>query len=555
MIPERREADGEPRWPRFAAPLAVAAFALAIAFTGLGRTSLWDDDEGVNAECTREMMEAGTWIIPTFNWDLRTAKPILLYWIMRGSFGLFGVGEFGARFPSAIAFVLTSLVVYDLARRMFGDRWLAAIAGFIAASSLQLVILGHAATTDALHIAFTVLYIRSFWIGTQQPGPGWMIPCAFWSALMMLTKGPAVGLILPSGAIGLTLLWNGELRRLLHRRMIGAVAVWSLVALPWYILVGTETKGEWLKAFFLNENLARASEPKERHGGIPVLYEFVCIALLFAPWSAFLYVSMRSAIRTALVKNGSAERLLLGWMAVYVVAFSVAATKLPHYIAPVYPALAIVVARFLAGWQAGRETVAIGWLRAAAIGFALTGLATVAVCVIGSGATALPIKNQRVFPALSAYWWIGLLPISAAAAMEWSLQRDLRRTYVIAALAGALGFALTLAAFVPQALEERKAIEVLVERSGARDLDREVRIASYDYPYPSLTFYVARRVERLADGDAAAEFLAFPIPSYLFVTEEKWECEVKPKVRRPVRILAERYDYQRHQTILVVGGG
>ena len=92
----------------------------ALVFPNLGATSLWDDDEGVNAECTREMLEAGTWIVPTFNWDLRTAKPIFLYWLMRGTFAAFGVNEFAARLPSAGMMFGIVLLTYDLARRMFG---------------------------------------------------------------------------------------------------------------------------------------------------------------------------------------------------------------------------------------------------------------------------------------------------------------------------------------------------------------------------------------------------------------------------------------------------
>nr|MCU0706468.1 dolichol-phosphate mannosyltransferase [Fimbriiglobus sp.] len=73
---------------RVIVPLLLAC-ALLVTLPNLGAASLWDDDEGVNAGCTREMVEAGGWVVPTFNWDLRTAKPILLYWVMRASFAVF----------------------------------------------------------------------------------------------------------------------------------------------------------------------------------------------------------------------------------------------------------------------------------------------------------------------------------------------------------------------------------------------------------------------------------------------------------------------------------
>jgi 4-amino-4-deoxy-L-arabinose transferase-like glycosyltransferase len=75
---------------------------LPLLFWNLGVPRLWDEDEPRNASCAREMMERGDWITPTFNGQLRTDKPILLYWLMRGSYTVFGPTEFAARFWSAV---------------------------------------------------------------------------------------------------------------------------------------------------------------------------------------------------------------------------------------------------------------------------------------------------------------------------------------------------------------------------------------------------------------------------------------------------------------------
>ena len=73
----------------------------ALCLPNLGRPSLWDVDEGRNAEATAEMVESGNWIIPTFNYELRVDKPVLLYWLQAAAYHLFGVNEFAARLPSA----------------------------------------------------------------------------------------------------------------------------------------------------------------------------------------------------------------------------------------------------------------------------------------------------------------------------------------------------------------------------------------------------------------------------------------------------------------------
>lgn len=547
-----------PRWterPLLAVPLLAAVAALMV-LPNLGAASLWDDDEGVNAGCTREMAEADSWIVPTFNWDLRTAKPILLYWVMRPCFAAFGETEFAARLPSAVAFVGTVLAVYALGRRTFG--WTTGfVAGLIACSALGLVYLGRAATTDSLLILFTTLYFWAFW-RWQQSGWWWVL-CGIASGLAMLTKGPAVGLALPAGTLVLYLLWTRQWRRLLDGRMAWGVLVWVLVAVPWYVLVATETKGEWPMAFFFKENVGRASEPMEGHRSIPVLYELAVVCVLFAPWSGFLAASVGTPLSPrgrGAGGEGHGAKFFLCWLAVYFLACSVAATKLPHYIAPAYPALALLTARLLTRWASGELTLPKWVLPAGLIGFALTGLSVIVGLLVAGGLVPLDAAKVRTFPGLGAWAWVGLFPLSAAATGWWFLRQGNRPAVVGSLLAGTLLFVGILAAFVPQVVDARKAVKKLVQESGAWVLDHEVRIASLDYSQPSLTFYTARRVERLHSPDEAAQFLAFDIESYLFVPEPMWVNDIKPRLKNEVadkmRVAARHYDFYRNCEVLVV---
>ena len=136
----------------------LVAVCAALTLPNLGASSLWDVDEGVNAEAAREMRETGTWVIPTFNYKLRTAKPVMLYWLQRGSYALFGESEWSARLPSVLAVWLTALLVYELGRRMFG-RATGVLAGVVLVSALEVCVLAHAATPDATLLLFTVLTI------------------------------------------------------------------------------------------------------------------------------------------------------------------------------------------------------------------------------------------------------------------------------------------------------------------------------------------------------------------------------------------------------------
>src|SRR5262249_55375469 len=85
-----------------------------VCLPNLGGPSLWDIDEGNNAEAAREMMDSGNWVIPTFNYKLRVDKPALLYWLQIAAYESFGVNEFAARLPSALAALISILLTYEL---------------------------------------------------------------------------------------------------------------------------------------------------------------------------------------------------------------------------------------------------------------------------------------------------------------------------------------------------------------------------------------------------------------------------------------------------------
>ena len=129
--------------------LLLIAVSALIFFSRLGVPPLWDRDEPRNAGCAAEMMAAGDWVVPVFNSELRTHKPVLLYWLMIASYSVFGVNEFGARFVSASLGIGTVLLTYGMGRRLFNcqiGRW----AGIILASTIMFGVASRAATPDAL---------------------------------------------------------------------------------------------------------------------------------------------------------------------------------------------------------------------------------------------------------------------------------------------------------------------------------------------------------------------------------------------------------------------
>lgn len=581
MIPAAQPA----REMEFAMPNRIRDYALLLAVSvaltlpSLGATSLWDMDEAVNAQAAREMRDADTWVIPTFNYQLRTAKPVMLYWLQRGSYAAFGVSEWSARLPSAIASWLVVLLTYELARNMFG-RATGLLAGIVLASVTHFVVMSHAATPDPTLLLFTMLTYFAFWSLHQENSRAWWVPCAATCGLAMLTKGP-IGLLLPGLVVFVYFAWNRELRRFWDRRLFLATVVFIFVAVPWYAMVASETRGEWLTAFFGNENVNRFMNTMEGHRGAVWFYPATIFAL-FVPWSAFVIAavwygvrdtrghgqaedergrggvrseekeqSARSSLLTPhspsplLVGNAErhqrASRFLICWIAAYVVFFTAAATKLPNYVFPVYPALAILTGRFLIAWRDGELTVPRWLMPAGAVGLLAVG---------GVVAGGLQVAD-RTFPGIGPWALLGIVPVLGGISLAWFLRQGSRNAAVVTISLTAVAFVVSLMAVPAEVLEQQRAPRELVRAAGLADPTRDVRIAAFEWFQPSVVFYSGREVSRLNSPTAVSEFLAVPTPGYVFVPAKVWE-QLQPALPRTHRVVALRHDFLTRCDVVVV---
>ncbi len=531
--------------------------SVALTLPNLGVASLWDVDEAVNAQAAREMRDADTWVIPTFNYQLRTAKPVMLYWLQRASYAAFGVSEWSARFPSVVASWLIVLLTYELARQMFG-RGTALLAGVVLASVGHFVILSHAATPDATLLLFTSLTYLAFWTFHVGNSRAWWIPTAVGCGLAMLTKGP-IGVVLPGIVICMYFAWNRELGRLLDRRAFLASVVFIFVAIPWYALVASETRGEWLTAFFGNENVNRFLSPMEGHHGTLWFYP-AAIIVMFIPWTVFLLAAVWYGVRGTVRRVGEEEcgrggdkergsvgeevrahRFLVCWAVAYLVFFSAAATKLPNYVFPLYPALAILTARFLVAWRDAEVTVPRWLMPAGAVGLLL----------VGVGVAGGMLYADRTFPGLASWAIIGVVPVAGGIAMAWFLRQGDRGGAVLAVSVAAVVFVGSVIAWPPAVLEQQRAPRELVRASDLTNPTREVRVATFEWFQPSVVFYTGREVGRLESASAVGVFLAVPTPGYLFVPAKVWE-KLSTDLPASYRVIAQHHDFLKKCDVVVV---
>ena len=239
----------------------------------------------------------------------------------------------------------------------------------------------------------------------------------------VLAKGP-VGLLLPGAVEFLFLAWQRDLRRLLDRRLILSVLVFLGVAAPWYVWVGVDTKGKWLAGFWIDHHQERLLTVLDNHGG-PIFYYLVVTMVGLAPWSVFTYVTGRHFLSRDPERDERTRaglRFLVCWVGVFLVAFSLARTKLPNYVLPLYPAAAVLLAGYLDRWRRGLDRLP-AWTTWLSVGcFGLVGITTVLAILAISG--TLPGVRGRVYPGLERLVYLGLPAIVGAAAAGWCLRRQ-----------------------------------------------------------------------------------------------------------------------------------
>lgn len=539
------------RESRIAHGIILVAIWAVLTLPSLGATSLWDIDEGLNAEAAREMLESGRWIVPEFNYQPRTAKPALLYWLQATAYRHLGVNEFAARLPSALAALAVVLLTYELGRRMFGTGT-GLIAGIVLVTSIQFSLLSHAATPDMLMLAGVMLAFLLFWHGYQYDGKLWLITTAFGSAIAVLAKGP-VGVALPGLVLTLFLLSRGQFTRWFNWRLLVGVLVFCAIALPWYVLVGSETRGAFLRGFWWNENVNRFLEPLDTHAG-PLWFYPLALVIGLTPWCIFLLPTIWNGINEVRDANSSArisQRLLLIWTGTYLAFFTAAATKLPNYILPTYPAFALLTARMLHCWQHDELSLPTWIMPMCIASLAAVGMITSAGLVIGSGIIPLTALRGNTIPGLQYWAVIGAIPIIGGI-VAWNYQRTGRPVWARNTIAScAIAYLGLMLAFPVRIIDACKAPRDLVSLAGLRRDADEIRIASYRYFQPSLVFYAQREVKPLVGESDALAHLASPLPTYLITPARVWN-ELSGKVGVHCKLLAQHHDLYHNTDIVVV---
>ena len=335
------------------------AIAWTTWFSHAGQLGLVGPDEPRYVSIARAMADTGDWVTPRLNGEPWFEKPVLYYWGAAAAFSLFGESEMAARLPSAVAMLVASAALVALAMRAFGVSTALALA-FMLPSMLATIAFARAASTDMVFTATLTLALAAAvrvvdvlpasasglaGVGRRRVRLLWL---AAWGAalgLAVLAKGPAA-VLLAGGSVVLCSLVMRQWRWPLAFAHPVALAAFALVALPWYVLCSLRNP-DFVRVFILEHNVQRFLTPVFAHEQ-PWWYFGAVLVAGLVPWTTVLLPTIRNMWRDADGRRDPVAILAICWAVVPFVFFSVSRSKLPGYILPMFPPLALLMARTMA---------------------------------------------------------------------------------------------------------------------------------------------------------------------------------------------------------------
>ena len=487
-----------------ASNLRAIAFLIAVSLIsflpGFINIPPVDRDEARFAQATKQMIESGDYIDIRYQDEVRYKKPVGIYWLQAAVVNAADAAGLPRarttiwlyRIPSLVGAIGAVLLTY-WAALAFVTRRYAYLAGVMMAASLLLGVEARLAKTDAMLLLCCVAALgvmaRAYLQSTDRD-VGWGHALILWTALAagILLKGPLILMVVGLAAASLAVAdrsarWLARLRPL-----VGILWVLILV-LPWFVAIMARAGDSFLQESVAQDLLAKVFQGQETHGAPPGYY-LVLFWLTFWPAAPLAAIAAPSVWRE---RREPATRFLIAWVVPTWIVFELVITKLPHYVLPLYPAIAILIVRAIERGVLSNNP----HLTRCTVMWPIFAAVLPAVAIVG----LIYMRGQ--------FGWIGW-PFAAGAAIfgfyAWLLydMEGAERSFVRASigaqfmLIAVFGVALPLMGpvFPSRALAE------MIGASGCRN----PVVAAAGYHEPSLVFLAGTRT-RLVDGATAAEIL------------------------------------------------
>ena len=433
----------------------VLALVASLLLFRIADIPLVGPDEPRYARVAVEMHRAGEWVRPTLQGEPWLEKPALYYWLAGGAFALFGETAAAARLPSALASVAAVGVTAVAGARLYGTA-AGLHAAFALGTSLLFFVYGRAASMDML-LAASVTGATAFaGLRLLRLIGRWAMPAAWACAgIATLAKGP-LGVLLPVLVIGAFVILKGRWRALREVLTPVGLLLFLLVAGPWYLAVWRDQGQHFVDVFLLDHNVQRFTSTIHRHPGPPWYYLPLLLGGLF-PWSGLLL----PGLARLWPRRVPADLFVTLWLVLPLVFFSAAGSKLPGYILPCLPPLAVILGRGARDLVSGDVVLPRGFgPRAVAL------VTIVLAAVIGAVPLVLQLQGVPDWPlSIPLAAWAVLVALAFSRRVAPDPDGALRLLRV-----GAGGFLLLLSLAAPPIIAARESGATLFAPAGGREV-------------------------------------------------------------------------------------
>jgi 4-amino-4-deoxy-L-arabinose transferase-like glycosyltransferase len=500
----------------------LAALALASAVAGLTALPPLDRDEARFAQASVQMIESGDYIRINFQDQARNKKPAGIYWLQAASVQAFSSPEARAiwayRLPSVLGLLIAVIATYGAGCVLVGRRAAFAGAALLGVGALAGIEAG-IAKTDAMLMAVTAVSMAA--LAALYEGRRRAFGVLFWLGLAagVLIKGPVTPMVTGLAILALVII-DRRVRWLSPLLWWPGPLLAALMIAPWIYFVQKATGGAFLMDAFAQDLGPKLVSGHESHGGLPGTH-LALLPFLFFPGVLFLVPGIVLMAVSFFKPFSDAEaaglRFLAAWAIPSWIVFELIPTKLPHYVLPLYPALALTAGAAFAALADRRASIApqlLSLLLFAVAGGLFTALLIVAPALINTGAVIDPEFNE-VMTALERVPAIArILPILVAAGLFvlplllWRAPRAVLWTAIVAGLALQWGARNIVAPrieplWVSSSLSQRLEAYSLHPRSALA----KPPLVSAGYNEPSLIFLTDTKTV-LTDGAGAAQYAA-----------------------------------------------
>ncbi len=345
---------------------AIGLFLL-VGIVVLGVRPLVPPDEPRYGIIASEMAQSGNWLSLRMAGFAYYEKPPLAYWMMASSISVFGENAFALRLPGALATLVTAILVGVMCARITGRKEMGPAAFAVQATTIGPAVLGTVAIIDPIFTMFIAGTLAAFWEATRARGgvrQWWLALAGAAAGCAVLAKG-ALGLAIPGSAAIAILLWERRWRDFLLMPWTPMVVAASVIA-PVALALNKSEPG-FLEYFWVIEHWRRFTSPDSNQHGEPWWYFLAVLPAGGVMWT-LLWWEARRGLRGTLAQGGeltvkSGVRFALAWVAVPLVLLSLSRGKVPTYILPLFPGVALLVTMGLVTAFESGQMVARGWQR------------------------------------------------------------------------------------------------------------------------------------------------------------------------------------------------